>query len=426
MWRGSHAERSAGITALLSASHAAGPLPLRTRLGTVRGVRVPRRSRRRVFVLAALLACFTVVLFELVAPLVLPALRIGPFWAFDPVLGWTNVPDREYEWDIDGEIVSVGFNDRGFHDVSHTSDRPDGVRRIVLIGDSFSEATQVQLEETFHRRLAHRLEAEAEDRWEVINLGVGDFGTAQACLAFERLGLAYDPEILLVEIFPLNDLTNNSLELYDTSGSDNDGFRPYFVERDGALELTSAHPARHWLRRHSATFLCAEMLLSKIRGRRSDAQRNADRGRRNMDLGFQGMLPPVYQTYVDDAHQHPAIRRAWHLTELILGRIVTTARAHGVKVLFVVVPWDRSVGAAAWERFVGGMPSTPLQPDYPERRLSELSARLGVPCLLLKPTFEQHVDEFFPPRRDHFNPAAHRLTADAIFAKLQEERMLDE
>jgi hypothetical protein len=384
-----------------------------------------RRTRRRALALAAIATAVAIALAELLLPLVLPNARIGYYWAFDPLLGWSQVPGGKSRTEIDGETVRIEFNGRGFHDVQHELARPAGVRRIVLVGDSFSEAVQVNLEDAFFRLLEARLDAESGSDFEVVNLGVGDFGTAQECLAFEHLGLAYDPEILLVQIFPLNDVANNSLELFDTSGSDNDALRPYFVERGGALELTSAQPVRNWLRRHSATVRSAEAVLWKLFGTRSDERREADRRARAAQLGFppEG-LPPLFHVFADDAHQHPAVRRAWDLTERILERIATTARAHGVKVLFVVVPWDQCVGSA-WEAFAAGQPPPPLRADHPEQRLGAWCARHGVPCLLLKPIFDRRASEFFPARRGHFNPAAHRMTAEAIFAKLQAEGMLE-
>ena len=91
----------------------------------------------------------------------------NPVWKFHPVLGWTQEPGKVYEYLVDGHMVRVEFNGLGFRDVEHALRKPAGKKRIVLIGDSLSEAIEVSLEETFFRRLQSDLNQSGEDQWEV-------------------------------------------------------------------------------------------------------------------------------------------------------------------------------------------------------------------------------------------------------------------
>jgi hypothetical protein len=379
------------------------------------GRRKPLRAR---VLRVCALALLGVVLFELGVRILSPGFDINPSWRYHPALGWSQVPSGRFDYEVDGERVWIGFNREGFHDVEHEIEKPAGTKRIVLIGDSFSESVQVNLEQTFFRLLEDALNAAGAGRWEVINLGVGDFGTAQECLALEHLGLRYSPDIVLCQIFPLNDIGNNTIELYDLCKSRNDRYRPYFVEDGGSLRLTSAQPARSFLRRASVSYGVLEGLLLRATGAfapQDDSEYRAALQAR----GFQ--VEPIVMTFLDERDQPAEIARGWRVTERILERIVERCRAHGAAFVGMVVPWDRCVGPA-WEVFARTQP-LPLQRDYPERRLGALFERLGVPSLMLLELFERNRDVVLPARAGHLNPAAHRLVADAILAKLRAERL---
>ncbi|NJN40591.1 MAG: SGNH/GDSL hydrolase family protein [Gammaproteobacteria bacterium] len=120
-----------------------------------------------------------------------PKLTLGhAVWAWHPDLGWSQTPGGHFEfvYEAGRAPVVVDFNHLGFRDREHAEAKPPGVRRVVVVGDSFSEAIQVDLERTYWHRLEGLLGEATGTNWEVINLGVGDFGTAQEAIALERFG----------------------------------------------------------------------------------------------------------------------------------------------------------------------------------------------------------------------------------------------
>jgi hypothetical protein len=75
----------------------------------------------------------------------------------------------------------ITTNSQGFRDREHSISKPAGVFRIAILGDSFAEAAQVDLEETFWAILETKLVAEncfPEAIIEVLNFGVSGYGTA--------------------------------------------------------------------------------------------------------------------------------------------------------------------------------------------------------------------------------------------------------
>ena len=71
----------------------------------------------------------------------------------------------------------VTTNSLGFHDVEHRYANPANKRRLILLGDSYLEALQVQLNQTVGRLLERRLNA-ASPKWEIISFSRAGASTA--------------------------------------------------------------------------------------------------------------------------------------------------------------------------------------------------------------------------------------------------------
>lgn len=114
----------------------------------------------------------------------------------DPVLNWRFIPRSKVQ---DGKIV-VAYNGAGFRDRDHTRQKPPGIKRVVVIGDSVTEGSGVEAEEIFSSRLQRLL----GPQYEVINLGMSGLNTPQEVHILEVEGLDYDPDVVIVN-FVLND-----------------------------------------------------------------------------------------------------------------------------------------------------------------------------------------------------------------------------
>jgi hypothetical protein len=111
-------------------------------------------------------------------------LAIGKFNVADashfiPGKGTMYVPRAFYRHTKEG--FSEGrFNSHGFRDYERTYEKPQDVFRILVLGDSYVEAFQVQLEDSFTAQLEKVLNAHASSRrFEVLSLGQSGFGTAE-------------------------------------------------------------------------------------------------------------------------------------------------------------------------------------------------------------------------------------------------------
>lgn len=365
----------------------------------------------------------SLVTFEIVCRLLDVDFNPSPNWRFHPTLGWTQERSMSYHATVDGDLVTIEFNSLGFRDVEHALAKPRSTRRLVVVGDSFSEAIQVNLEETYWHRLQHLLNENRPERWEVINLGVGDFGNAQAWQALTEFGLAYSPDLVLFQIFPLNDICNNEIELAGLCKSQNDLFRPYFVQTRDGPSLTHVDPVRHWLRSWFVTFGVLEKAYMTFRQRSQPQDVDELHRQRYVQAGFPN--DPLLYTFVETNRQPGPIAHGWHTTEQILEQVEAVSKRNSLPWIAVVMPFEARVGPR-WSEFASNFPDLPMDQGYPEKRLGRFFEQLGVPSVMLRETFEQHLDVFFPSRDGHLNPAAHKLAAQTIYDKLVSEKLLDD
>jgi len=85
-------------------------------------------------------------------------------------------------------------------------EKPPGVRRIVVIGDSFTVSAGVPFEQIATTRLETMLsESQARPRFEVYNVAVGGHEILHHLATVKEVALGYAPDLILFLIYPYND-----------------------------------------------------------------------------------------------------------------------------------------------------------------------------------------------------------------------------
>jgi lysophospholipase L1-like esterase len=121
-----------------------------------------------------------------------------------------HVQTRHYvpgEYDVRITTNSAGM--RGQRE--YTLEKPAGVRRILILGDSFSHGYGVEDAEVVSVLLEDMLNQRAQGRkYEVINLSVSGFGQAEELITYRARGRQYVPDIVILFFFE-NDIGNNAI-----------------------------------------------------------------------------------------------------------------------------------------------------------------------------------------------------------------------
>jgi len=104
-----------------------------------------------------------------------------------------------------GQDVSI--NSQGLRDYEYTVEKPAGVYRILLLGDSTILGWGVPMDETAAKILERALNAEhvpGYQRFEVINAGVGNYDTIQEVTYYKTRGRYFHPDLVILVYF-IND-----------------------------------------------------------------------------------------------------------------------------------------------------------------------------------------------------------------------------
>ena len=111
----------------------------------------------------------------------------------------------------DNRRVEIHTNSNGFRGVREYGNKNDSTFRIVGLGDSFTNGSGVNDDETYlmvWERTINRLRADSGMRVETVNLGVDTYGTIKERIFLERNGAALQPDLITVGFLP-NDLWDN-------------------------------------------------------------------------------------------------------------------------------------------------------------------------------------------------------------------------
>lgn len=112
-------------------------------------------------------------------------------------------PSQEYP----GQNVSVKINSLGLRGEEVAYEKKPGVKRILILGDSYTFGVYVGNEETYSSVLESKLR-QAGYEVEVLNAGyAGGFETDQQYVWLMKEGLKYKPDIIILGFFHGNDIT---------------------------------------------------------------------------------------------------------------------------------------------------------------------------------------------------------------------------
>lgn len=213
---------------------------------------------------------------------------------FDSQLGWVPAPGFRSEG---LNVNSAGL--RGLREYEPA--KPAGVRRILVIGDSFTFGEDVSDEQVYPARLEMLLSGV-----EVLNLGVRGYGTDQQYLRLQRMGYDYQPDLVILGVYTLN-IERNVLSFRDYA-------KPVFRFRNGRLQCENV-PLPH----------------------------PNDAGERFVPRMPCCRLLAVARKGLDDFLNRTWLDPKWAISAHILDAIRREVEASGIRLLVVHIPANRGI-----------------------------------------------------------------------------------
>lgn len=337
------------------------------------------------------------------------------FFEPHPELGWSHIPNQEGYYEVDGKRVHIRINSKGLRDREYSYEKGHGLFRILVLGDSFTEAMQVPLEDSFPKVLESQFNRH-QKTFEVINAGLSGVGTDYQLLFLKREGYKYKPDLIILAFCP-----NDAYDNYRSKNILNDGIRQIEYEKKGLVVSI-----RRFLADNSGAYNYFGLLLPKYFPFIAKIL---------MNVGLMASQPVDDVKGVDQLHRavfalnySAEWEEAWHVTRHLISRLKDEVQNYGSKLAIVSIPLREQVYENVWKTTFSkpGMASLEWDSDKPDRMLVGFLTEDEIPFLPLLPLFREEAREsqLYYSRDGHWNIRGHHFAAKVILAWLVEEKLV--
>lgn len=347
------------------------------------------------------------------------------FWQPDPLLGHVHIPRKSGVWRSPCFHADVKINSWGFRGPEWSREKPPGVVRIAVVGDSLIEGFQVPFDDVLTTVLERKLnEAAGGRRFEVLNLGVGSYGAGQSYLNLVHRGFAFDPDVVLFGFSIKTSLRADSRALEGRKD------KPYFrLGATGLVLQPFQYPPAYYgfksavrsLRlyetfgiRLSTSPWTREIMLRL--GLAEPLSRELEAELRHTSVS---KIPWDLTVYAKD--YPPAWAEAWDIVGAVLVRMNADVRRRGGNFrLFAVGDIVGVTAPAAIDARYPGFREN-YDVEKPDRVLAGFAKRHDIEMVSLPPVFRSAVasgtrpEEIYLPCDAHMTALGHRLVADTLF-----------
>jgi lysophospholipase L1-like esterase len=244
---------------------------------------------------------------------------------------------------------------------------------------------------------------------EVVNAGVSGWGTADQLVWLQRVGLALEPDLVLVAMTLHNDVSDNLDLRHHELVAGVPRARP---RTEMPLRTYLPLELKGWLASHSHLY---RLLTEVLRGGEIQARAGA----------LTSHVSELMQRDPDDR-----IALGWQLTQDHLDEIHEASRAGDATMAVFMIPLAIQLSDAVFEQFVENQDYGPHEAllDRPQRQMLGWSEGAGVPVIDLLPAFRARTAAdprlLYIPADGHWNEAGHALAAETLADSLIERGLV--
>jgi lysophospholipase L1-like esterase len=239
---------------------------------------------------------------------------------------WHTSIDGSWEFRTNAQ----GFRD----DENYKYDKPAGSRRVLLLGDSHTQGSEVRQSSTFSKVLERRLRERGVDA-QVLNTGISGFGTAEQLMFLEREGMKYHPDAVVLAFFA-NDFDDSVKSgLYRLENGQLVVRKTEHIPGVNAIALMNAVPGVSWLSQNSYLF---SLFVNTV----------WETAKRGLSIAARKQLTTEYAISTSEAGNYER-----NLVVALIAHMKAVARAASIPFVIVEIPSVDFSGRMAW------LPSVP-------------------------------------------------------------------
>jgi hypothetical protein len=326
-----------------------------------------------------------------------------------PEFGRRNKPGAG--WKKTSEFTSwIEINSKGLRGAEIDYPKPAGEYRILVVGDSFTFAEQVNQQETFTQRLEDRLNGESSGvHYRVLNAGSNGWATANEAVYLTKEGVRFRPDLVIVALYVGNDISDNYRRVATVQNA---------VEADLALRGADSFDGPRRLLRKSELYSVFESgVLAKLPWWQGNGGGDDD-----------DRKPP--RTLAE-------AQEAWTITERLLDRMRDVSASQGARFMVMAIPTALEVA----QRGGGGVKETDEEDDDQDESgdekpgfedmhgtLAEIVARANLTSLDLLAPFRRAdnrtKERLYYRQNAHWTAAGHAVATDELYEFLREQNLV--
>lgn len=296
-------------------------------------------------------------------------------------------------------------NSKGLVDYEHEYEF-DGLT-IVTLGDSFTEASHVNLEEGFPKLLEKKLQSRLENI-RVINCGMGNTGTDQQYIFLKKECIKYGPKIVILNFYIGNDFANNYASLI--YGYENGKL----IDRRPIM-FTLFQRVFHFLNTRFHTVKLAEKVLLH-----SKATRNF-----LINIGlYKTREPYQYNISLQDLYftNSELVDVGFGKTFLIFDELINYTKSNEMKLIVTIIPTKEQIDSRKYNEHFSTYKNTDIKINMSQPNMLSINylSKNNITYIDLLPYLKSQNknNTFYFEYDEHFNKKGHELTANVIYENL--------
>jgi hypothetical protein len=307
-----------------------------------------------------------------------------------------NEPNARYRHKSADVNIEFRINSQGMRaDRDYARDKPAGVRRVVVLGDSYTMGYEVDEPECYARVLEREL-ASRGDKVEVLNGGVSGYSTAEAYLRLTREMLAYQPDAVVIGFYGNDIVDNVRTGLYRLDGERLVQAKDRYVPGGGWGDFLNTNWFFSFLAERSNAFVLLKERFTQL-ARRRMVEENV----RNVDAADKSAEKSGADTSATSAVD-PKGAYGRRLTAALFEEIYKTTREHGLSLVILSIPWYRQHPDRLAEAF-------PVA-EFPVER----PGLSFVPAKTLLDPYVGKEQLYWHQSHGHWTPLAHEVAGKAL------------
>lgn len=331
----------------------------------------------------------------------------------DQTLGWVHPKNETFDYAGNSGQIKVHFNSKRLRGKEYQLEKPADVYRVLVLGDSYAEGADVHVADVFTSRLETQFR-QAGCPVEVINSGVGGYGTDQEALFLQEEGWSYSPDLVVLALTIDNDIHDNIMKGYCRVTIDGAVCAP---PRRGSVTRQLVVTVKALLQAHLHTYHFVRQKAARLYSVRLVLQRLGLSEFNDADELQQQVTMPLSLFLRQEPDD---VAEGWQLTQGILTWIVRETRTRDIDFAIILIPSGLQLDDSGFAEAIraAGVPAAAFDRTRPNRQMADFGSAHSIPVVDLLESFRKRQDGGEQLVDGHWNSRGHAVAAEVIQREL--------